>query len=74
MRPNEPHPGFVDPARAAIRRPPVLALVAISALSPFAINAVVPSIPASESAFDASYSRVQLIVALFLASWPCRRS
>lgn len=68
LRPNEPHPGFVDPAASAIRRPPVLALIAISALSPFAINSVVPSLPAIGTDFNASYSRVQLIVSLFLAS------
>ncbi len=68
MRPYQAHPGFADPASPPVRRPPVLALIAISALSPFAINAVVPSIPAIETAFGASYSRVQLIVALFLAS------
>jgi len=53
---------------ASLRRPPVLALIAISALSPFAINAVVPSMPAIERAFDADYGRVQLILSLFLAA------
>ena len=50
------------------RRPPVLALIAISGLSPFAINSVIPSMPAIEDAFGASYGRVQLILSLFLAS------
>jgi len=67
VRPAEP-PILSAPAHAPARRPPVLALVAISALSPFAINSVVPSIPAIEVAFAASYGRVQLILSLFLAS------
>ena len=57
---GETHPG--------VRRPPVLALVAVSALSPFAINSVVPSMPAIEQAFDTNYARVQLILSLFLAA------
>ena len=68
MRPAAPHLAVADAAPSAARRPPVLALIANSALSPFAINAVVPSLPAIETVFGASYSRVQLIVALFLAS------
>jgi DHA1 family bicyclomycin/chloramphenicol resistance-like MFS transporter len=55
-------------AAAAPRRPPVLALIAVSALSPFAINSVIPSIPAIEQHFGAGYGRVQLILSLFLAS------
>jgi MFS transporter, DHA1 family, multidrug resistance protein len=62
---GNPPIGAVPPA---IRRPPVLALVAVSALSPFAINSVVPSMPAIERAFDADYGRVQLILSLFLAA------
>ena len=42
--------------------------MAVSALSPFAINAVVPSMPAIERAFDTNYARVQLILSLFLAA------
>ncbi len=66
MRPEEPHPAELQ--RAGLRRPPVLALVAVSALSPFAINSVVPSMPAIERAFDADYARVQLILSMFLAA------
>lgn len=66
MRPNEYHPSPA-PASAA-RKPPVLALIAVSALSPFAINSIVPSLPAIALAFDAEYGRVQLILSLFLAS------
>ena len=46
----------------------MLALVAVSALSPFAINSVVPSMPAIEHAFNTDYGRVQLILSMFLAS------
>lgn len=37
-------------------------------MSPFAINSVVPSLPAIGRAFAADYGRVQLILSLFLAS------
>jgi DHA1 family bicyclomycin/chloramphenicol resistance-like MFS transporter len=57
-----------EPARVAPRRPPVLALVAISGVSPFAINSVVPSMPAIALVFEAGYDRVQLMLSLFLAS------
>ncbi len=66
MRPTQPHPP--PSPRTSVRRPPVLALVAVSALSPFAINCVVPSMPAIERAFDANYGRVQLILSMFLAA------
>ena len=56
------------PAAAAARRPPIIALIAVSALSPFAINSVVPSMPGIALAFQADYGRVQLILSLFLAS------
>jgi DHA1 family bicyclomycin/chloramphenicol resistance-like MFS transporter len=57
-----------DAAVARVRKPPVFALVAVSAMSPFAINAIVPSMPAIEREFGASYGRVQLILSAFLAS------
>jgi DHA1 family bicyclomycin/chloramphenicol resistance-like MFS transporter len=66
MRPTEPH--LPQSPRPSVRRPPIVALVAISALSPFAINAVVPSMPAIERLFNADYSRVQLILSAFLAA------
>jgi MFS transporter, DHA1 family, multidrug resistance protein len=66
MRPE--HPSAAEAAAPADRRPPVLALIAISALSPFAINSVVPSMPAIEDAFRADYGRVQLVLSMFLAS------
>ena len=49
-------------------RPPILALVAISALSPFAVNVIVPAMPELQRAFSTSYSHVQLTLSLFLAS------
>ncbi len=61
----EPHAG---PTPSAPRRPAVFALIAISGLSPFAINSVVPSMPAISLAFDAPYARVQLMLSAFLAS------
>lgn len=66
MRPNDPHPP--EPQHPQVRRPPVIALVAISAVSPFAINSILPSLPAIALAFDAGYGRVQLILSLFLGA------
>jgi MFS transporter, DHA1 family, multidrug resistance protein len=66
MRPMEQSATSESPA--PVRRPPVIALVAVSAMSPFAINAVVPSMPAIEQAFNTDYGRVQLILSLFLAA------
>lgn len=66
MRPMDHSLGPDSPA--PVRRPPVLALVAVSALSPFAINSVVPSMPAIEHAFRTDYGRVQLILSMFLAA------
>ncbi|WP_445466266.1 multidrug effflux MFS transporter [Faunimonas sp. B44] len=59
--------GRSEPA-GGIRRPPILALVAISALSPFAINVIVPSMPALERHFSADYGTVQLVLSLFLVA------
>lgn len=56
------------PDLAAIRRPPVFALIIISALSPFGINAIVPSMPAIAEAFQSDYARVQLALSLYLAA------
>lgn len=61
-------PRIGEDSAVIVRRPPILALVAISAMSPFAINSVVPSMPAIEVVFSASYARVQLILSLFLAA------
>ena len=68
MRPAAPHPG---PPRAAPRHnPPAAGARADRRLDgePFAINSVVPSLPAIEHAFGADYGHVQLILSLFLAS------
>jgi MFS transporter, DHA1 family, multidrug resistance protein len=66
MRPMDQSASPGSPA--PVRRPPVLALVAVSAMSPFAINSVVPSMPAIEHAFSTDYGSVQLILSLFLAA------
>jgi DHA1 family bicyclomycin/chloramphenicol resistance-like MFS transporter len=42
--------------------------MAISGASPFAINAIVPSMPAIGIALGADYARVQLLLSLFLAA------
>jgi DHA1 family bicyclomycin/chloramphenicol resistance-like MFS transporter len=68
MRAANPLASPAPALRIPERRPPVLALIAISALSPFAINSVVPSIPAIGAAFGAEYGRVQLVLSAFLAS------
>ncbi len=67
MRPSHLGSGH-DPAQAAPRRPSVIALIIISSVSPFAINSIVPSLPAIATAFQAEYGRVQLVLSLFLAS------
>lgn len=59
---------MIERPGSAVRRPPVLALIAVSAVSPFAINVIVPSMPAIEQAFHTNYARVQLILSLFLAA------
>jgi DHA1 family bicyclomycin/chloramphenicol resistance-like MFS transporter len=68
MEPAGERNGSAVAAAPAARRPPVLAIVAISALSPFAINVVVPSMPAIEHAFATDYGRVQLILSFYLGS------
>jgi MFS transporter, DHA1 family, multidrug resistance protein len=68
MRSLDPAPTPAQALRTPARRPPILALVAISALSPFAINSVLPSLPAIEQSFAAAYARVQLVLSLYLAS------
>jgi DHA1 family bicyclomycin/chloramphenicol resistance-like MFS transporter len=52
----------------AVRRPSLAALIAVSMLSPFAINVVVPSLPAIERHFAADYGTVQLVLSLYLAA------
>jgi MFS transporter, DHA1 family, multidrug resistance protein len=46
----------------------IAALVLVSMLSPFAINVIVPSLPAIQRYFAADYGTVQLALSLFLAS------
>jgi MFS transporter, DHA1 family, multidrug resistance protein len=54
----------------ALRQPqaPLTALIAVSMLSPFAINVIVPSLPAIQRYYGADYGTVQLALSLFLAS------
>jgi DHA1 family bicyclomycin/chloramphenicol resistance-like MFS transporter len=54
-----------DPVRGPAR-PPVILLVAISAIGPLALNIFVPSIPGLASAFQASHGTVQLTLTLYL--------
>lgn len=53
---------------ARLRAPSLFTLIVISGLSPLGINIVVPSMPALERAFAASYDAVQLTLSLYLAS------
>lgn len=56
-------------AGAPTRRAPTLfTLIAVSGVSPLAINIIVPSMPAIRDAFTTSYGLVQLTLSLFLAS------
>lgn len=50
------------------RAPSLFTLIVISSLSPLGINIVVPSMPALERAFVASYDSVQLTLSLYLAA------
>jgi len=50
------------------RRPSVLSLVAVSMVSPLAINIIVPALPAIQATYGAPYGQVQLVLSLFLAA------
>lgn len=52
----------------ALRTPPIIALMAVSALNAFAVNVILPSLPALQRDFDTEYERVQLILSLYLAA------
>ncbi|WP_161139791.1 multidrug effflux MFS transporter [Propylenella binzhouense] len=69
---NAPAPeAFAPPGSGTAggrRRPPILALVAISSVSPFAINVIVPSMPAIQRHFGAGYGTVQFVLSLFLVA------
>jgi len=50
------------------RQPTLLALIAVSMLSPFATTVIVPAMPAIQADYGADYGTVQLILSFFLAS------
>ena len=54
--------------RSPPRQPSVLALIAVSMLSPFATTVIVPAMPAIQSDYATDYGTVQLILSCFLAS------
>lgn len=59
-----------EPAAAApARRPPLVMLVAVTALGPFALNVVMPSMPRLAGVFDTSYAAVQLTLSLYLVGF-----
>ena len=49
-------------------RPPILLLVAVSAVSPLALNIFLPSLPRIGTSFGVSYAVVQLLLSLYLAA------
>ncbi|MEJ1158208.1 multidrug effflux MFS transporter [Prosthecomicrobium sp. N25] len=53
---------------APARRPPLLVLIAASAVNPLALNMFVPSMPGMEAAFHTTYAKVQLALSLYLAA------
>ncbi len=55
-------------AKSPSRQPTLLALIAVSMLSPFATTVIVPAIPAIQTNYDADYGSVQLVLSFFLAS------
>ena len=70
-------PRLRDPASRSVstpeakgpgRPPSVLLLIALSAVSPLALNIFLPSMPAIGASFGVSYAVAQLILALYLAA------
>lgn len=53
---------------APARKPGLLVLVAISALQPFALNALAPAAPSLARALGTSYSAIQLTLSLYLVT------
>jgi DHA1 family bicyclomycin/chloramphenicol resistance-like MFS transporter len=47
-------------------RPPIIILIAISAIGPAALNIFIPSMPGLVAAFDTDYATVQLTLTLYL--------
>ncbi len=52
-----------------IRGPHLLTLIALSAVSPLAINIVVPALPGLQRVFQADYATVQLALSLYLLTF-----
>ena len=50
------------------RQPSLLALIAVSMLSPFATTVIVPAMPAIQANYGSDYGTVQLTLSFFLAS------
>ena len=55
-------------AKSPPRQPSLLALIAVSMLSPFATTVIVPAMPAIQSDYGTDYGTVQLVLSFFLAS------
>lgn len=55
-------------AQSSPRQPTLLALIAVSMLTPFATTAIVPAMPAIQTGYGADYGTVQLVLSFFLAS------
>lgn len=55
-------------AQSPPRQPSLLALIAVSMLSPFATTVIVPAMPAIQVDYDTDYGTVQLALSFFLAS------
>ena len=63
---SAPPPHSPGPADARPVPPPIVVLIAVSALNPLALNMLVPSMPGLEQAFATSYATVQLSLSLYL--------
>jgi MFS transporter, DHA1 family, multidrug resistance protein len=62
--PASPPTGSATP-----RGPHLLTLIALSAVSPLAINIVVPALPGLQRVFQADYAKVQLALSLYLLTF-----
>ncbi|MDJ0947092.1 MAG: multidrug effflux MFS transporter [Kiloniellales bacterium] len=64
MAPESAGPGATRPGR----RPSLLLLVGLAAVGPFAMNVVVPAMPALAKVFDTTYGVMQLVLTAYLAA------
>jgi DHA1 family bicyclomycin/chloramphenicol resistance-like MFS transporter len=55
-------------AQSPPHQPSLLALIAVSTLSPFATTVIVPAMPAIQADYRTDYGAVQLVLSFFLAS------